>query len=75
MKVNGRDLDVREESIWIEQDGTTSMVCHVEACREELVIHVFNCFLQGDNVPISPQSVFRLLLLFHAEVLGSNCKH
>ena len=52
MNVNGRDLDVGKESILAEQDLTTSIVCHVEGIRQELVIEVFNCFLQGDNVPL-----------------------
>ena len=52
MKVNGRDLDVRKESILVEQDRTTSTVCHVEAIRQELVLEVFNCFLQGNDVPL-----------------------
>ena len=48
MWVDGRDLHVREERVLLEQDGTTSTMCHVEAIRQELVIQVFNCFLQGD---------------------------
>ena len=26
--------------------------CHVDAIRQELVVRVFNCFLQGDGVPL-----------------------
>ena len=52
MKVNGRDLDVRTEGIPVEQDRTTSIVCHVEAIRQELVFEVLKCFLQGDDVPL-----------------------
>ena len=58
MKVNGRHLDVRNESILVEHDRTTTIVCHEEAIRQELAT--------------SPQHVFRKLLLFHVEVLGSN---
>ena len=36
----------------LNKDGTTSIMCHVEAIRQELVIQVFNCFLQDDDVPI-----------------------
>ena len=42
MEVNGRDLDIRTESILVEQDRTPSTVCHVEAIRQELVLEVFN---------------------------------
>ena len=52
MKVNGRDLDIGEESISVEQDGTNSTVRHMEAIRQELVVHVFDCFLLSDYVPL-----------------------
>ena len=52
MKVNGRDLHVRKESNLVEQDRTTSIVCHVEAIRQELVLEVLNCFLEGNDVPL-----------------------
>ena len=38
MVLTGRDLDVRKESILVEQDRTTSTVCHMEAIRQELVL-------------------------------------
>ena len=52
MEIDGRDLDVREESILVEQDRKTSFVCHVESIRQELVVKVSNCFLQGDDVSL-----------------------
>ena len=52
MKVHGSDLDVWEECIFVEQDGTISIVCHMEAIRQELGVQVSNCFLQGDDVPL-----------------------
>ena len=58
MKVSGRDLAVRQESILVEQDHTTSIVFHVEAIRQELVLEVFNCFLQGNDVPLSRNMFF-----------------
>ena len=63
MKVNRRDLDVRKESILVEQDRTTSTVCHVEAIRQELVLEVIKCFLQGDDVPL-PRICFPIALSF-----------
>ena len=50
-------LDVREASILVQQDCASSIVCHVEAIRQELVLEVFNCFLQGDDVPL-PRNMF-----------------
>ena len=47
---------------------------HVEAIRQELVLEVFNCFLQGDDVPLHRDTFFDSSFLFHAEVLGSNYK-
>ena len=29
----------------LNKTGTTSIVCHVEAIRQEIVLGVFNCFL------------------------------
>ena len=48
----------RKESIFVEQDRTSSMVCHVEAIRQELVLEVFNCFLWGDVVPLHRHMFF-----------------
>ena len=45
MEIDGRDLNVRKESVLIEQDGASSIVCHVEAIRQVLVLEVFNSFL------------------------------
>ena len=42
MEVNRRNLDVRKKGILIEQNRTPSVVCHVEAIRQELVLEVFN---------------------------------
>ena len=42
MEVNGRDLDIRTESILVDQDRTLSIMCHVKAIRQELVLEVFN---------------------------------
>ena len=69
MKANGRELDVRKESILVEQDRTSSPVCHVEAIRQKLVLKVFNCFLQGDDVPL-PRNMFSIAPSFPRRVLG-----
>ena len=57
MEVNRSNLDVRMKGILVEQNRTSSMVCHVETICEELVIKVSSCFLQGDDVPL-PRNVF-----------------
>ena len=28
-------------------------MCHIEPIRQVLVVKIFNCFLQGDDVPLS----------------------
>ena len=40
-----RDIDVREEGIHVEQDRAPSLVCLMEAIRQEIVLEVLNCFL------------------------------
>ena len=58
VKVDGFDIDVRKESVLVEQHCASSVVGHVEPVREELVIDLFNRFLQGDDVPLFPSNVF-----------------
>ena len=53
MKVDGLDLDIREESVLMEEHHASSVVGHVEPVREELVVNVFNRLLQGDDMPFS----------------------
>ena len=36
----------------LNKNRTSTTVCHVEAIRQELVVQIFNCFLQGDDVPL-----------------------
>ena len=40
-----------KEGVLIEQDGASSIVCHVEAIRQELMLEVHNTFLWCDDVP------------------------
>ena len=53
MKVDGFDLDIREESVLVEEHRASSVVSHVEPVREELVVNVFNRFLQCDDMPLA----------------------
>ena len=51
MKVNGFDLDIREESVLIEELCASSVKSYVEPVREELMVNTVNRFLQGENTP------------------------
>ena len=55
---DGFGLDVGKESVLIEQHRTPSIVSHVEPIREELVINVFDRFLQGGDVPLHCNLLF-----------------
>ena len=56
--MDGRDLDVRNESNLVEQDRTSSIMFHVEAIRQEFVLEVLNFFLQRDDVPFLRNMLF-----------------
>ena len=43
--------DIREDGVFAEQHCTPSVVGHVEAVREKLVVDILNRFLLSDNVP------------------------
>ena len=58
VETDGRDLNARKESIFAEQDRTSSIMCHVEAIRQEMVFEVFNCFPEGDDEPFSRNMPF-----------------
>ena len=45
------NLDVRMQSVLIEQDSTASIMCGSEVVRQELVLEALNCLLQCDDVP------------------------
>ena len=53
VEVNGLDLDIREEGILVEENSASPAVSHVEPVREELVVNVFNRFLQCDDMPLA----------------------
>ena len=72
MEVNRSNFDVLVKSVFVEQHRTPSM-CHKEPIRQVLVVKIFKCFLQGDDVPLPCNVfVFRWILLFHVEVLIVN---
>ena len=50
MDVDGINLDVRVKSVFVVQDSTTSEMGNIEMVREALVMKVFDCFLQRNDV-------------------------
>ena len=50
---DGFDIDIGEESVLVEEHRAYSVVGHVEPVREELVVKVFNRFLQCDDMPLA----------------------
>ena len=53
MKVDGLDIDVGVEVVFVEENCTTCVMCHVEAIREKLVVNVVGRLLQGNDMPPS----------------------
>ena len=58
MEVNGSSLDVLMKSVLVEQNRTSSIMCHMETICQELVVQIFNGFLQGDDVPLRRNVLF-----------------
>ena len=52
------NLDVRVKSVFVEQDNTTGEMGYVEMVREALVMKVFDCFLQRNDVPFACKVLF-----------------
>ena len=50
-EVDGIKLDVRKISVFVEKDSTCVGMDGGEVVREALVMKVFDCFLQCDDVP------------------------
>ena len=46
-------------SVLAEQSRTSSIICQKETIRQELVVKIFDCFLQGDDVPLPRNVLFR----------------
>ena len=59
VEVDGCDLDIGEGSVLVEKYCASSVVGNVETVREKLVVNIFNCLLQGDDVPFSLQFASR----------------
>ena len=53
MKVNGLDIDVKVEGVFVEKHRAASVVGRMEPVGEEFMIFIINRLLQGDNVPLA----------------------
>ena len=53
MKADGLDTDVGVEGILIEENRAACIMGHVEEIRENLVVHVVERLLQGNDMPLS----------------------
>ena len=51
MKVDGLDIDVGIEGVLIEENRATSMMGHVEATCENVMIDILRSLLQGNDMP------------------------
>ena len=51
VEVDGFDLDIREESVLIEEHRASSVVSYVEPICKNVMFDIFNRFLQGDDMP------------------------
>ena len=52
MEVNRSNFDVLVKSVLVEQNRTPSMMFHIEPIHQVLLVKIFNCFLQDDDVPL-----------------------
>ena len=65
MKVDRFDADVRVEGVLVEENRAARMVGHVKSLLKNIVNNIVRCFLQGKNMPFSPQFVSQMRLSFH----------
>ena len=62
MKVDRFDTDVRVEGVLVEENRTACKVGHVEPTSTAVMVDIFRCLLQGNDMPPSCNLLF-----------GSNC--
>ena len=46
MEVNRSNFDVLVKGVFVEQNRTPSIMCHIETIRKVLAVEILNCFLQ-----------------------------
>ena len=64
MKVDGLDIDDGVEGVLVEVNRASYVVGHVEAIREKLVVNIFGRLLQGNDMPLSCNSLFDGIFIF-----------
>ena len=58
MKVKRLDVNIRAESVRVEENRATCAMGHVEAIRQKLVVNIFGRLLQGNDMPPSCNLLF-----------------
>ena len=53
MKVNRLDFDIRVEGVFVEEHRASSVVGQLEPICQNIMVNLFNCFLQCDDVPLA----------------------
>ena len=51
MKVDGLDVDIGVEGILVEENCVSSVMGHVEPTSKNVMVDIFRCLLQGNDVP------------------------
>ena len=63
MKVNRFDIDVGVKGVFVEENGTTCVMGHVEAIREKLVVDILGRLLQSNDMLLSRNLLFKGIFL------------
>ena len=53
MIVNRLDFNIWVEGVFVEEHRASSVVGHVEPICQNIMVNIFNCFLQCDDVPLA----------------------
>ena len=51
MKVDGLDIDIGVEGVFVEENRAPSVMGHVEPTSKNVMVDLLRCFLQSDDVP------------------------
>ena len=49
--VNGFDVDIGVQGVLVEENRASSVMGHVEPTNKNVMVDMFRCFLQSDDVP------------------------
>ena len=53
MEVYRLDFDIRVEDVRVEENHASHVLGHVEPTSKNVMVNIFNCFLQRDDVPLA----------------------